>query len=105
MSFFTSVPALPGAHEALAGMRKLMQRLKLTVNEDKTRLCRVPQEHFDFLGYPFGRCYSPKTGRVYIGSKPSKKSVKRSPPYGATFTSNQRPSSCHRTPEPLHGAT
>lgn len=66
-----------GAHEALAGMRRLMQRLKLSVNEDKTRLCRVPQEHFDFLGYTFGRCYSPKTGRAYIGSKPSKKSVRR----------------------------
>jgi hypothetical protein len=66
-----------GAHEALAGMRRLMERLKLTVNEDKTRLCRVPEEHFDFLGYTFGRCYSPKTGRAYIGSKPSRKSVKR----------------------------
>ena len=27
-----------GAHEALAGMRRLMGRLKLTVNEEKTRL-------------------------------------------------------------------
>jgi len=66
-----------GAHEALAGMPSLIQRLKLTVNEDKTRLCRVPQDSFDILGYAFGRCYSPKTGRAYIGSKPSKKSVKR----------------------------
>jgi len=29
-----------------------MQRLKLTVNAHKTRLCRVPHESFDFLGYP-----------------------------------------------------
>jgi retron-type reverse transcriptase len=28
-----------GAHEALQGMRGMMERLKLTVNEDKTRLC------------------------------------------------------------------
>ncbi len=45
--------------------------------EDKTRLCRVPDDSFDFLGYTFGRCYSPKTGRAYIGSNPSKKSIKR----------------------------
>ena len=66
-----------GAHEALEGMRRLMVRLKLTVNEDKTRLCRVPDEGFDFLGYTFGRCYSPKTGRAYLGTTPSKKSLKR----------------------------
>ena len=66
-----------GAHEALDAMRRLMVRLKLTVNEDKTRLCRVPDEGFDFLGYTFGRCYSPKTGRAYLGTTPSKKSLKR----------------------------
>jgi hypothetical protein len=66
-----------GAHEALAGMRRMMGRLKLTVNEDKTRLCRVPEDSFDFLGYTFGRCYSTKTGRAYLGTTPSKKSLKR----------------------------
>jgi hypothetical protein len=25
---------------------------------------RLPEEKFDFLGYTFGRCYSPKTGRA-----------------------------------------
>ena len=25
----------------------------------------MPEEKFDFLGYTFGRCYSPKTGRVW----------------------------------------
>ncbi|MGH8513901.1 MAG: reverse transcriptase domain-containing protein, partial [Gammaproteobacteria bacterium] len=66
-----------GADEALAAMRGLMGGLKLTVNERKTRVCRVPQETFDFLGYTFGRCYSPKTGRAYVGTRPSKKSIKR----------------------------
>jgi hypothetical protein len=46
-------------------------------NEKKTRTCRVPEETFDFLGYTFGRCYSPKTGRAYLGTKPSKKSIQR----------------------------
>jgi hypothetical protein len=32
-------------------MRQLMTRLGLTVNETKTRLARLPEEHFDFLGY------------------------------------------------------
>ncbi len=39
-----------------------MTKLKLTVNETKTRVCKLPDEKFDFLGYTFGRCYSPKTG-------------------------------------------
>ena len=58
-------------------MRDMMGRLKLTVNETKTKLCRVPDESFDFLGYTIGRCYSPKTGRAYIGTRPSKKKVIR----------------------------
>ena len=58
-------------------MRDLMTRLKLTVNEKKTRVCKLPEETFDFLGYTFGRRYSPKTGRVYLGTTPSKKRVQR----------------------------
>lgn len=65
------------AEEAMAQMRRLMARLKLTVNEAKTRVCRVPQERFDFLGYSFGRCYSKQTGRAYLGAWPSKKSLQR----------------------------
>lgn len=65
------------AAEALQAMRQIMRRLKLTVNEEKTHICRVPQEHFDFLGYTFGRCYSMQTGRAYVGARPSKKSVQR----------------------------
>src|SRR5580700_1083520 len=45
------------AEEALAIMRDIMTKLKLTVNETKTRVCKLPEEKFDFLGYTFGRCY------------------------------------------------
>src|SRR5438270_12974599 len=38
------------ATEAMTVMRRMMSKLKLTVNETKTRLCRVPDEKFDFLG-------------------------------------------------------
>jgi RNA-directed DNA polymerase len=65
------------AAEAMRVMRDMMERLKLTVNETKTKLCRVPDESFDFLGYTIGRCYSPKTGRAYIGTRPSKTKVNR----------------------------
>ncbi len=63
--------------QAMEAMRKMMGRLKLTVNEEKTRRCQVPVSEFDFLGYTFGRCYSAKTGRSYLGTRPSKKSIKR----------------------------
>ena len=63
--------------QAMDAMRAMMDRLKLTVNEAKTGRCRIPQEHFDFLGYTFGRCYSTQTGRAYIGTRPSKKSIQK----------------------------
>ena len=66
-----------GAEQALATMRKMMSKLKLTVNDSKTRVCSVPEEKFDFLGYTFGQCYSPKTGRAYLGTVPARKRVQR----------------------------
>ena len=65
------------AQEALLRLRELMAKLKLTVNEEKTRICQVPEEKFDFLGYPFGRLYWAKTGQAYLGVRPSRKSIKR----------------------------
>ena len=64
------------AEEALQRLREIMGKLKLTVNQEKTRICKVPEETFDFLGYTFGRLYSARTGKVYLGYRPSKKSVK-----------------------------
>ena len=66
-----------GSPEAMLAMRRVMDKLKLTVNEEKTHLCEIPRERFDFLGYTFGRCYSRKDGHAYIGTRPSKKSIKR----------------------------
>ena len=66
-----------GAEQALTTMRDMMSKLKLTVNETKTRVCSWPEEKFDFLGYTFGRCYSTRTGRAYLGTVPSKKRVQR----------------------------
>jgi RNA-directed DNA polymerase len=63
--------------EALATMRRIIGKLKLTVNETKTRVCKLPEEKLDFLGYAFGRCYSPQTGLAYLGTVSSKKRVNR----------------------------
>src|SRR6516225_9988433 len=65
------------AETALHHLREIMGKLKLTVNEDKTRICKVPEGKFDFLGYTFGRMYSPRTGQARLGQRPSKKSIKR----------------------------
>jgi hypothetical protein len=63
------------ADEAMQATRDMMARLKLTVNETKTKVCQVPAETFDFLGYTFGRFYSPRTGGAYQGHAPAKKKV------------------------------
>ena len=63
------------ADQAMTVMRDMMAKLKLTVNETKTRLCCVPDASFDFLGYTFGRLYSPKTGAAYLGMRPSAKKI------------------------------
>jgi RNA-directed DNA polymerase len=60
---------------AMAAMRDMMQRLKLTVNETKTHVCRSPREAFDFLGFTYGRLYSPRTGGAYLGVRPARKKV------------------------------
>jgi RNA-directed DNA polymerase len=65
------------AFEAMIAMRQLMGRLRLTINEEKTHYCRVPRQHFDFLGYTFGRYYPPYSGRAYLSARPSKRSVRR----------------------------
>lgn len=61
---------------AMATTRSLMERLGLEVNEEKTRLVKMPDEKFDFLGYTFGRFFGHR-GRPYLGTEISKKSLKR----------------------------
>ena len=63
------------AAEMLAAVEALVDRLKLTINVEKTRCCRVPEEPIEFLGYRIGRNYRPHTGRAYIGTRPSAASV------------------------------
>lgn len=61
---------------AMAALRELVTRLGLAVNERKTRIAQLPEGQFDFLGYTFGRFYR-QDGAPYIGTRPSKKSVRK----------------------------
>jgi RNA-directed DNA polymerase len=65
------------AEEGLHWLHDIMAQLKLTVNEEKTQICKVPEGEFDFLGYTFGRMYKRQTGKAYMGYRPSKKSIRR----------------------------
>ena len=65
------------ATEAMAVMKDMMAKLKLTVNEQKTRRCRLPEDKFTFLGYTFGRYYSRRTGGAYLGLCPAIKKVRQ----------------------------
>jgi len=88
------------AEQAKEVMEKMMQKLKVEVNQKKTRICRIPEECFDFLGYTLGNCYSAKTGKAYIGTKPSKKRVARLCEKISEMTRRQ---SCGKETEGLSG--
>ncbi len=65
------------AEQALTVTRDLMRRIKLELNEEKTRIVNARTAPFDFLGYTFGPMYSPKNGARYLGAAPSKVRVRR----------------------------
>jgi group II intron reverse transcriptase/maturase len=74
----------PGfAEEAMQEMRRMMDKLGLTVNEKKTRQCFITKSiregkddgEFTFLGFTFGRQVSWKTNRAYIAPTPARKKI------------------------------
>jgi len=66
----------PGqADQVMQALRDMMAKLRLTINERKTRQCSVPEERFTFLGFTFGPQTSWKTGRVYVTPSPAEKKV------------------------------
>jgi RNA-directed DNA polymerase len=66
-----------GAVQAHACLQRIIERLGLRLNEQKTCIRKGRQEPFDFLGYTFGPRKSRRTGRTYLGVAPSKKAVSR----------------------------
>lgn len=65
-----------GAEQALSWTKRTMKTMGLSLNEKKTKLCDMDSGEFDFLGYTFGWITHHKTGKRYIGTRPSKKSVR-----------------------------
>ena len=63
------------AAEMLTAVKRLMDGLKLPVNERKTRCLRCPDEAFEFLGYRIGRNYRVNGRGPYIGTRPCTASV------------------------------
>ena len=64
------------AADMLPSVVHLMERLKLPINAQKTRCLRCPAEPMEFLGYRFGWNYRPDGGGAYIGTRPSKASIR-----------------------------
>jgi RNA-directed DNA polymerase len=65
------------AEQAMTAMRDMMAKLKLTVNEAKTRICKLPTESFDFLSYTIGMYWSWPQRRMVLSTRPSAKAIKR----------------------------
>lgn len=63
--------------EALQWTERVMSRLGLSLNEDKTSIRDGLCRNFDFLGYTFGHLAFKKDGTGYTGASPSKVSVSR----------------------------
>jgi group II intron reverse transcriptase/maturase len=64
------------AEKALNNMREIMEKLSLTVNEEKTKVVRMPGGKFNFLGYETRKLYSWNKHKKYIGVRPSQKAIK-----------------------------
>lgn len=66
-----------GAEAALGWTRRIITKIGLTLNEQKTCIRNARREPFDFLGYTFGPMTSKFNGRKYLGAAPSAKALKR----------------------------
>jgi RNA-directed DNA polymerase len=56
---------------------RILTKMKLTVNQEKTRICNAWREPFHFLGYTLGTCYAGRTGEPYLGARPAKPRLRR----------------------------
>jgi len=65
------------APAALDWTRRVMGRIGLTLNEEKTCIRNGRREPFNFLGYTFGPLMNKRSGRRYLGAAPSTKAVQR----------------------------
>ncbi len=65
------------AEQAREWTQRVMRRIGLTLNEQKTSIRDARREEFDFLGYTFGTRHSVRNAKLYMAARPSKKSIQR----------------------------
>ena len=63
--------------KAMSVLRQILERLKLTLNETKTKIVNAHKEKFDFLGFSIRMAESWKTGNLYPHVQPSKKALQK----------------------------
>ncbi|MDR3580427.1 MAG: group II intron reverse transcriptase/maturase [Oryzomonas sp.] len=61
--------------KAMAVLRQILERLKLTLNESKTKIVNTHKGKFDFLGFSIWMAESNICGNLYPHVQPSKKSL------------------------------
>jgi RNA-directed DNA polymerase len=65
-----------GTEQAMAIVRRVLERLGLVLNENKTRVVDARKESFRFLGFELRMGRSQRTGRLYPLVQPSRKALK-----------------------------
>ena len=63
------------ADRILKGVKRVLEDLGLTLNEEKTRIVDARQESFNFLGFSIGMKRGKRTGRAYPHTEPSKRAL------------------------------
>ena len=63
--------------KAMAVLRQILERLKLTLNETKTKIVNAFEGEFDFLGFSIWMGKGRKTRNYYPHVQPSKKSLQK----------------------------
>lgn len=64
------------SEKAMAVLRQILGRLKLTLSETKTKIVNAHKGSFDFLGFSIRMAESRKSGYLYSHVQPSKKSLR-----------------------------
>jgi len=64
-----------GTEEPMSELRRILDRLGLTLNEEKTRVVDTHTGRFDFLGFSIWMGKSRRTGKHYAHVQPSKRSA------------------------------
>ena len=78
------------AEKILKGTGAILEKLGLSLNEEKTRVVNTWKERFDFLGFTVEMAKSPRTGKMFPLIRPSKKAM-------AQIQSEIKALTCRRT--------